>query len=61
MKSPVLFTLDNDGEIPDSYPCLGFVSHQEANGYYKWWYKVDINGKIGYISETLLIWDSIRL
>ena len=61
MKSPVLFTLDNDGEIPDSYPCLGFVSHKEADGYYKWWYKVDINGKIGYISEKLLIWDSIRL
>ena len=61
MKSQVLFTLDNDGEIPDCYPCLGFLSHKEADGNYKWWYKVDINGKIGYISEKLLMWNSISL
>ena len=61
LKSQVLFTLDNDGEIPDCYPCLGFLSHKEADGNYKWWYKVDINGKIGYISEKLLMWNSISL
>lgn len=62
LKAKVLFTLDNpEGMLPESYPCLGFVSHKEANGYYKWWYKVDLDGKIGYISESLVIWDSIRL
>ena len=62
MKAKVLFTIDNpEGEIPESYPCLGFVSHKEANGFYKWWYKVDVDGRIGYISENIVIWDSIRL
>ena len=61
MKSKVLFTLDNDGELPEGYPCLGFVSHQEPNGFYKWWYKVNVNGKTGYISEEIANWDSIQL
>lgn len=62
MKGKVLFTIDNDpGMLPEYYPCLGFVSHKEANGFYKWWYKVDVGGRIGYISENLVIWDSIRL
>ncbi len=61
MKGKVLFTLDNDGELPEGYPCLGFVSHKEPNGFYKWWYKVNINGKTGYISEEIANWDSIQL
>ena len=61
LKSKVLFTLDNDGELPEGYPCLGFVSHKEPNGFYKWWYKVNVNGKTGYISEEIANWDSIQL
>ena len=62
LKGKVLFTLDNpEGMLPEYYSCLGFVSHKEANGFYKWWYKVDVGGRIGYISENLIIWDSIRL
>ena len=61
LKSKVLFTLDNDGELPEGYPCLGFVSHKEADGFYKWWYKVNVNGKTGYISEEIAYWDSIQL
>ena len=61
LKGKVLFTLDNDGELPEGYPCLGFVSHLEADGFYKWWYKVDVNGKTGYISEQITYWDSIQL
>ena len=62
MKGKVLFTLDNDpGMLPEYYPCLGFVSHKEADGFYKWWYKINVDGRIGYISETLVTWDSIRL
>ena len=61
LKSKVLFTLDNDGELPEGYPCLGFGSHKEADGFYKWWYKVNVNGKTGYISEEIANWDSIQL
>ncbi len=61
LKSKVLFTLDNDGELPEGYPCLGFVSHKEADGFYKWWYKVNVNGKTGYISEEIANWDSVQL
>ena len=62
LRGKVLFTIDNpEDEIPEYYPCLGYVSHKEADGYYKWWYKVDVDGRIGYISEKLLLWDSIDL
>lgn len=62
MRGKVLFTIDNpENELPECYPCLGLVSHKEADGFYKWWYKVDVGGRIGYISEKLLIWDSISL
>ena len=62
LKSKVLFTIDNDpGMLPEYYPCLGFVSHKEADGFYKWWYKVRVGNRIGYISESLVTWDSIQL
>ena len=61
LKSKVLFTIDNDDELPEGYRCLDFVSHLEADGLYKWWYKVEINGKVGYISEDITVWDSIQL
>ena len=62
MKGKVLFTIDNpEDELPECYPCLGYMSHKEANGQYKWWYKVDVGGRIGYISEKLLLWDSVGL
>ena len=61
LKSKVLCTIAGDGELPEGYRCLGFVSHLEADGFYKWWYKVDINGKTGYISEDITLWDSVQL
>lgn len=62
MQCKVLFTIDNpEDELPECYPCLGLVSQKEVDGFYKWWYKVDINGRIGYISDKLLLWDSISL
>ena len=62
LKSKVLFTIDNpEGMLPEYYPCLGFVSHKEADGFYKWWYKVRVGNRIGYISESLVTWDSIQL
>ena len=62
MKGKVLFTVSSTpGEISEYYPCLGFVPQQEDDGFYRWWYKVDVGGRTGYISEQLLIWDSVRL
>jgi hypothetical protein len=62
MRGKVLFTIDNPkNELPECYPCLGLVSHKEADGFYKWWYKVDVGGRIGYISDKLLLWDPIGL
>lgn len=62
LKSRVLFTIDNPSdEIPEYYECLGHVSGKESDGLYKWWYKVRINGREGYISDKLLHWDSVGL
>ena len=40
---------ENDG-VPDTFPCLGKV-----NG----WYKIRINGKVGYVREDLAEWDGM--
>ena len=56
-QSKVLCTVSNDGEISEYYPCLGYTQDKSYNS----WYKVNINGKTGYISAKLLLWDSIRL
>ena len=41
---------DCEGELPDVYDCLGKV-----NG----WYKIRINGKIGYVRADLMAWDGM--
>lgn len=39
-----------DGCVPDTYPCLGKV-----NG----WYKISIDGKVGYVRGDLVEWDGM--
>ena len=39
-----------EGNVPDCYDCLGKV-----NG----WYKVRVNGKVGYVRADLLKWDGM--
>jgi hypothetical protein len=41
---------DTGYDLPDPYDCLGKV-----NG----WYKIKIDGKIGYVREDLVCWDAI--
>lgn len=36
--------------VPDTYPCLG-----KSNG----WYKIRINGKVGYVREDMACWDGM--
>lgn len=41
---------DSRGMVPDTYPCLG-----KENG----WYKIRINGKVGYVREDMAYWDGM--
>ena len=43
------------GEIPEVYPCLGYVFEKDKG----FWFKLKINGKIGYVAEQFMIWDAI--
>ena len=54
VKSPVVAKIiDNtiEGYVPDTYPCLG-----KTNG----WYKIRIDGKVGYVREDLVEWDGMN-
>jgi BASS family bile acid:Na+ symporter len=58
-QSQMLFTLDNpEDEVLEGYPCLG-LEYDKSD--YNIWYKVSINGKTGYISSRIALWDSISL
>jgi len=39
------------GCVPDTYPCLG----KTKNG----WYKIRIDGKVGYVRGDLVVWDGM--
>ena len=39
-----------EGDVPDTYPCLG-----KTNG----WYKTSIDGKVGYVRSDLVDWDGM--
>ncbi|MBO6005995.1 MAG: hypothetical protein J6P49_03980 [Paludibacteraceae bacterium] len=39
-----------DGDIPEPYPCLG----KEQD-----WYKIEVNGKVGYVRHDLVMWDGM--
>ncbi|MBQ2075637.1 MAG: SH3 domain-containing protein [Muribaculaceae bacterium] len=50
-NSPVVAKIpDPAGYVPDCYKCLGFV---------KGWFKVKVDGKVGYVRSDLLDWDGM--
>lgn len=49
-NQPVVAKIPDTGDIPDTYMCLGKV-----NG----WYKIRIDGKIGYVREDMAVWDGM--
>jgi len=50
-NSPVVTKITyNPDYVPDCYDCLG-----KKNG----WYKVRVNGKLGYVRQDLLDWDGM--
>ena len=44
------------GMIPEVYPCLDYVFEKDK-GY---WFKLKVNGKVGYVAEQFMIWDAIN-
>ncbi|MCQ2330182.1 MAG: SH3 domain-containing protein [Paludibacteraceae bacterium] len=62
-NSKVIATIkDKRGELPVVLKCLGLVDDEEKN---EWgvakclWFKVEVNGKTGYVRSDLMIWDAI--
>lgn len=54
-KSAVVATVRNtQGELPVVMKCLGLIRKEM---YY--WYKVEVNGKVGFVREDLVMWDAI--
>lgn len=49
-KSTVVAKIPEFEDLPDAYDCLGKV-----NG----WYKIKIDGKVGYVRADLMRWDGI--
>ena len=51
LESPVITQISyNKGEMIQTYPCLG-----KTQG----WYKIRVNGKVGYVRHDLVEWDGI--
>ena len=54
-KSAVIATVrDTKGKLPVVMKCLGLV---RESGYY--WFKVEVDGKSGYVQEDLMVWDAV--
>ena len=49
-KTAVIAKIPDCEDLPDPYDCLGKV---------KGWYKIKIDGKIGYVRADLMSWDGI--
>lgn len=49
-KTAVIAKIPDFEDLPEPYDCLGKV-----NG----WYKINIDGKIGYVRADLMVWDAI--
>ena len=50
-NAPIVTQIPDPGDyVPDCYNCLGKV-----NG----WYKIKVNGKVGYVRGDLLEWDGM--
>ena len=60
-KSDVIGKIkDKRGELPVVLRCLGMAEERNVNGgleYY--WYKVEVNGKTGYVREDLMMWNAV--
>lgn len=61
LKSEVVTTItDVPGELPNAYPCLGFVPSTSTNEY-RWWYHIHVGDKTGYVSHRVALWRAVNL
>ncbi len=52
LNSVVICQISNEGDgVPVTYPCLGKTNE---------WYKIKVNGKIGYVRHDLVEWDGMN-
>lgn len=60
MKSSIIGTIDElYGDLPTAVDCLGYVPSVDDNSRDKW-YKVDLDGKVGYVRADLMYWNSMN-
>lgn len=50
-SSAIVALIPDQGGLPDAYPCLG----KSGN-----WYKIKINGKVGYVRDDMACWDAMN-
>ncbi len=50
IKSAVVAKIPEFDGVPDCYPCLGLV---------KGWYKINIDGVVGYVRKDMACWDGM--
>lgn len=61
MKSSIIGTIcELYGDLPSPVDCLGYVPSQDDYSTDKW-FKVNIDGKVGYVRADLMEWDSLGL
>lgn len=46
-------------ESPKFYQCLGLVKDLYDKDFSKEWYKVKVDGRVGYVRQRLMFWDSV--
>jgi len=57
-KSAIVTTIkDKRGELPVVMKCLGMTDKPDKEWY--WWFKVEVDGKVGYVRWDLVMWDAI--
>lgn len=47
---PVVARIPEPEGVPDTYPCLGKINC---------WYKIKIDGKVGYVRQDMAEWDGM--
>ena len=59
-KAEVIQVIDVPVDIPAGYDCLGYYRvKNDETGWYDWWYKVNVDGIIGFIEDGRIHWEPI--
>lgn len=59
-KADVIQVIDVPEEIPEYYDCLGyFRARNDETRWYNWWYKVNVDGIVGYIEDGRIHWEPL--